>query len=186
MPRYAKPPVLYVVACGCSPASQLPEMTRAARAQGWDVCVILTPDGIKFIDAALLAEQTGHPVRSQYKDPSAPDVLPPADAFAVAPASFNTINKWAQGISDTLALGLLNEAIGLSLPIVAVPWVNAALARHPSYRRSTALLRDSGVRLIVPPDHQPGEGQRLAAFPWQDLHAELAALLRAITDRPAP
>jgi flavoprotein len=34
----------------------------------------------------------------------------------VAPATFNTINKWAQGISDTLALGLLNEATGLGLP----------------------------------------------------------------------
>src|SRR5215510_10655650 len=60
------------------------------------------------------------------------DVLPPATAFAAAPATFNTINKWAAGISDTLALGLLNEAIGLGLPIVAVPWPNAALARHPA------------------------------------------------------
>jgi phosphopantothenoylcysteine synthetase/decarboxylase len=159
-------------------------MTRAARAQGWDVCVIATPDGARFVDAALLAEQTGHPVRSQYKDPSAPDVLPPADAFAVAPATFNTINKWAQGISDTLALGLLNEAIGLGLPIVAAPWVNTALARHPVFQQSIALLRDWGVRLVLAPDHRPGEGQGPAAFPWEQLHAELASLLRAITDRP--
>jgi Flavoprotein len=34
------------------------------------------------------------------------------DAIIVAPATFNTINKWAVGISDTLALGLLTEAIG--------------------------------------------------------------------------
>jgi hypothetical protein len=30
-------------------------------------------------------------------------------------------HKWAHGSSDTLALGILNEAIGLGLPIVAVP-----------------------------------------------------------------
>jgi hypothetical protein len=35
--------------------------------------------------------------------------LPPADAIAVAPATYNTINKWAAGISDTLALGILCE-----------------------------------------------------------------------------
>jgi hypothetical protein len=28
----------------------------------------------------------------------------------------DTINKWASGRSDTLALGLLNEAIGPTLP----------------------------------------------------------------------
>ena len=29
------------------------------------------------------------------------------------------INKLAHGISDTLALGLVNEAVGLDLPIIA-------------------------------------------------------------------
>lgn len=52
-------------------------------------------------------------MRFQYKHPDEPDVLPPADAFVVAPATFNTIDKWAQDISDTLALGLLNEAADL-------------------------------------------------------------------------
>ena len=42
----------------------------------------------------------------------------------VAPATFNTINKWAAGISDTLALGLLTEAIGKKIPVVALPFTN--------------------------------------------------------------
>ena len=85
-------PVLYLIACGGRPAGQLSEFVRFAQEQGWDVCVIATPDGTKFLDAAYLAELTGHPVRSQYKDPAEPDVLPPANAFVVAPATFNTIN----------------------------------------------------------------------------------------------
>lgn len=36
--------------------------------------------------------------------------VPPPDAFVVAPCTFNTLNKWAAGVSDTLVLGLLNEA----------------------------------------------------------------------------
>ena len=105
-------PVLYVVACGGPPAAQLDAFAGFAQQHGWDVCVIATPDGTKFLDAERLAELTGHPVRSQYKQPDDPDVLPPADAFVVAPGTFSTINRLALGISDTLALGLLNEGLG--------------------------------------------------------------------------
>ena len=103
-------PVLYVVACGARPAADLPAFVTWTQDQGWDTCVVVTPFALRFADTAGLAELTGHPVRSDYKRPEDPDVLPPADAFAVAPCTFNTLNKWANGISDTLALGLLNEA----------------------------------------------------------------------------
>jgi flavoprotein len=50
------------------------------------------------------------------------------DAIVVAPATYNTINKWAQGISGTYALGLLAEITGLGIPIVVISFVNSALA----------------------------------------------------------
>jgi phosphopantothenoylcysteine synthetase/decarboxylase len=133
---------------------------------------------MKFLDAPRLAKLTGHPVRSQYKHPDEPDVLPAADAFVVAPATFNTINKWAQGISDTLALGLLNEATGLELPMAAVPWPSAALARHPVFRRSLATLAGWGVRIILDPDRLPDATAAPAVFPWDELRAELPQLTR--------
>ncbi len=169
-------PVLYVIAGGGPPAAHLATFTGFAQRQGWDVCVITTPDGAKFLDTGELAELTGHPVRVRYKDPGDPDVLPPADAFVVAPATFNTINKLACGISDTLALGLLNEAVGLGLPILAVPWPNTALARHPAFRRSVADLRDWGIRLIFDPDRLPAVAGESPAFPWPELQAELTRL----------
>ncbi|MGH3933820.1 MAG: flavoprotein [Pseudonocardiaceae bacterium] len=46
----------------------------------------------------------GHTVRHQYKEPDAPNVLPPADAMVVAPITCNSLAKWAAGISDTLPL----------------------------------------------------------------------------------
>src|SRR6266508_4317513 len=128
--------VLYVVACGGRPAGDLPAFVEEAQEAGWEVCVIATPSALKFMDLPRLAELTGHAVRYDYKQPDEPDVLPPPDAMVVAPATFNTINKWATGISDTLALGLLNEAIGLRLPVVAIPFPNIALAQHPAFRRS--------------------------------------------------
>jgi len=163
-------PVLYVIACGGYAAGVLPEFVTHAQETGWDVCVIATPDGMKFLDAARLADLTGYPVRSQYKQPDEPDALPPADALVVAPASFNTINKWAHGISDTLALGLLNEATGLHLPIVAAPWLGEGLLRHPILQRSVADLRTWGVRIVLDPDH-PARPGGSAAFPWYQVRS---------------
>ncbi len=118
-----------------------------------------------------LEVRTGHPVRSEYKKPGEPDVLPPPDAIIVAPASFNTINKWAAGISDTLALGLITEAIGEGLPIATIPAVNGAQAKHPAWERSVETLRAAGVEVLhgegVYPAHPPGQGaQYLHLFPW--------------------
>jgi phosphopantothenoylcysteine synthetase/decarboxylase len=173
--------VLYVIACGGRPAGDLPAFVEEAQATGWEVCVVATPSAVKFMDLDHLAELTGHVVRYDYKQPDQPDVLPPADAIVVAPATFNTVNKWAAGISDTLALGLLNEALGLGLPVVAVPFPNVALARHPAFRRSMAELEALGVRLLFDPEAHPlptpnlGPARR-ELFPWRVLREELGML----------
>jgi flavoprotein len=172
-------PVLYVVASGAAPARELPALIPALTAD-WDTCVITTPEGSRFLDIAQLTALTGHPVRASFKDPDAPDVLPPADAFAAVPATFNTINKWAAGISDTLALGLLNEAIDLGLPIVTVPWPNVALARHPAFGRSISTLRDCGITVILDLAHLPNDNPGQAKFPWDQLRAELARMRAAV------
>jgi phosphopantothenoylcysteine synthetase/decarboxylase len=144
--------------------------------------VIATPDGARFIDAGELTALTGHPVRVHYKDPDEPDVLSPADAMIFAPATFDTINKLAHGISGTLALGLVNEAAGPGLPIVAVPWPNAALARHPAFQRSVAELRQWEVTVIFDPARLPGTSEKRAVFPWEIVRAKLANL-RAATEQ---
>lgn len=184
--------VLYIIACGGRPARDLPTFVQRAQAAGWDVCVVGTPSAIKFLDVSRLEELTGHPVRSEYRRPDEPDVLPPPDALVVAPATFNTINKWAAGISDTLALGLLNEAIGLGGPIVAVPTANVALIRHPAFVRSVAELRASGVRVIFDPEQYPLPTPNMGApgaalFPWDALFDELAeATSSRLEERPSP
>lgn len=170
--------VLYVVACGSPVARDVGHLVALAKAAAYEVCVVATPDGRKFIDVPALAELTGHPVRSHYKQPGEPDVLPPADAIAVAPATVNTVNKWAAGIADTLALGLLVEAIGLELPIVAMPYTNDRMARHPAFGANLARLSSWGVNVIYGDDvvelHPPGAGDtHRHDFPW---HLALEAL----------
>jgi Flavoprotein len=169
---------LYLIACAAPPARRLAIPIRGAQAAGWDVCLVLTPSAHRWASededftggVEALAELTGHPVRWQYKLPSEPDVLPPPDAILAAPLTSNTVNKWAAGVSDTLALGLLTEALGLSIPVVALPHWNSAQDAHPATRPSVQTLRGAGVTVLlggpgfVP--HPPRHGN-LDAYPWQ-------------------
>jgi phosphopantothenoylcysteine synthetase/decarboxylase len=163
--------VLYVIACAAPPAAEVGRLVSLAQERGWDVCVLTTPSGRRFADVGSLERLTGHPVRSEYKNPGEPDVLPGPDAVIVAPATVNTINKWAAGICDTLALGILVEAIGKRLPLAALPFSNHAHAAHPAFIENVAKLRSWGVRVLFGPDayplHDPGTGSHnLDLFPW--------------------
>lgn len=163
--------VLYVVVCAAGAASEVDRLVKAAQGRGWDVWVVPTPSTWAFIDTLDLEELTGHPVRSRYRLPGEAGKLPPADAVVVAPATYNTINKWAAGIADTHALGLLAELTQSGVPIVVLPFVNASLAANRVFARSVAALREEGVTVLlgeggfVP--HPAGTGGgRIAAFPW--------------------
>jgi hypothetical protein len=162
--------VLTIVACGAGPAAAIGTCVKLAQDRGWTVQVTATPAALDFFDAAAIADQAGSPVRSQYARPGAPRSLIP-DAILVAPATYNTINKWAQGISDTYALGVLAETTGLGVPAVVLPFVNTALAGRAPFRRSVESLRAEGATILLGPGgiqpHPPRTGGDLAGtFPW--------------------
>jgi phosphopantothenoylcysteine synthetase/decarboxylase len=168
MPRKTR--VLSIVVCAAGPAAQIGTLVRLALGRGWTVQVIATPSALGFFDAGQIEAETGTPVRSQYSKPGAPRSRVP-DAIIVAPATFNTINQWALGISDTYALGVLAEQTGLGLPIVVLPFVNDALAGRPPFARSVRALRAEGVSILlgpggVPPHPAHGESNVTNAFPW--------------------
>ena len=134
---------LSVIVCGAGPATAIGTLVKLARDRGWTVQVIATPAALEFFDADAIEELTGSPVRSQYRKPGEPRSEIPA-AIIVAPATYNTINKWAQGISDTYALGILAETTALERPDRRPP-----LRQHraseppaiPAQRRSPARRR---------------------------------------------
>ncbi|WP_462188076.1 flavoprotein [Frankia sp. CcWB2] len=141
--------------------------------RGWDVCLITTPAAVAFINIPALEEQTGHPVKSVYRQPGEPrsNSFPQADTIIVAPATYNTINKWAAGTSDNYALGVLAEVFGLGIPVIVLPFVNSALAAHFAFQRSVTELRKAGAHILMGPGawqpHEPHTGgQHLDTFPW--------------------
>src|SRR5262245_51274293 len=170
-PGAAPKRVLYVIVCGSPVAHDVGTLVDLAQRDRWDVCLVATPAGRKFIDVPALAAQTGHPVRSSFKNPGDPDLLPEPHGIIVAPATINTINKFAAGIADTLPLGLLAEGLGKGLAIVAMPYTNEAMAAHPAFRANVERLREWGVVVLFGPDviapHPAGAGDaHVEEFPW--------------------
>jgi hypothetical protein len=175
--------VLYVIVCSAGPAGQVGHLVQLAQDQGWAVQIIATPPALSFIDIPKLEAQTGHPIRSQYRSPGEPRSAR-ADAIIVAPATYNTINKWAGGISDTYALGILAEAPSLGLPVVVLPFVNSALASRVPFQDSVTKLGAEGVRILLGPGqfepHPPGTGgEHIDSYPWALALTELHQLVSA-------
>jgi hypothetical protein len=155
---------------GAGPATDVGRLVLSAQQRDWAVQVILTPAALSFLDTSVLETMTGSPVRSAYRL-LGQSRSPRADAMIVAPATYNTINKLALGISDTYAFGILAEAVSLPIPVVLLPFVNTALASRWPFLRAVDQLRAEGVRILLGPGgiepHPPGTGGgQLDAFPW--------------------
>jgi phosphopantothenoylcysteine synthetase/decarboxylase len=164
--------VLYLVVCAAGPASEAGRLVTLARGRGWDVYVIPTAAAREhLLDVGAVEALSSHPVRTGYKAPGGADRLPPADAVVVAPATYNTINKWAAGVCDTYPLTLLAELTGLGVPVAVLPFVNSALAANRVFDRSVGELRAAGVRVLYGPgefEPHPARtgGSRVAGYPW--------------------
>ncbi|MFF0254283.1 flavoprotein [Micromonospora zamorensis] len=138
-------PVLHLVVCAAGPAEYIDELVEVLIADGWRVCMIVSPTAAPWLDREALQDKTGYLVRVEWRMPGDPEPHPPADVVVAAPLTFNTVTKWALGINDTLALGVLNESLGAGLPILAFPHVKAELAAHPAYAGHLTVLRTAGV-----------------------------------------
>lgn len=175
--------VLYLFCSAAPPVFDVANAIRDAQRRGFNVCLGLTPTANRWLDDQLpaLTELTGHPVRSEYKLPGEPDVWPKADVIVVAPATFNTVNAWALGITRDFVVGVAAEGIGKGIPMVAMPCVNAAYVQHRQFERSVAELREMGVQVLygeggfVP--NQPGQGKP-KEYPW---HLVLDAAERIVS-----
>ena len=81
---------------------------------------------------------------------------PPRGVVLFAPCSFNSLNKLAHGIADSLALSVVAEAIGRRTPVIVAPSLNQPLLDHPQAQASLQTLPGWGVTIVPPVDDGRG------------------------------
>ena len=152
--------VAYLLLSGTTTAARCPEILRGLIGLGFStVLAIPTPNASRVVAPRELADVEGVRVVESYFD-AAIRPRPPRGVVLFAPCGFNSLNKLAQGIADTLALSVAAEAIGRGTPVIVGPSLNQPLLDHPMARASLATLESWGVRVV--PMADDGTGPRLA------------------------
>jgi phosphopantothenoylcysteine synthetase/decarboxylase len=152
--------VAYLVLSGTTTAARGPELLRGLVGLGVaTIIAIPTPNASRVIASRELADVEGAQVVESYFD-LAIRPRPPRGVVLFAPCSFNSLNKLAHGIADSLALSVVAEAIGRGTPVIVGPSLNVPLLNHPQAQASLKTLPSWGVTIVPPVDE--GEGPRLA------------------------
>ncbi len=152
--------IAYLVLSGTTTAARCPEILRGLVALGFSTVIALpTPNASRVLAARELADVAGAQVVESYFD-LAIRPRPPRGVVLVAPCSFNSLNKLAHGIADSLALSVVAEAIGRRTPVIVAPSLNQPLLEHPVAQASLRTLPGWGVTIVPPVDL--GDGPRLA------------------------
>ncbi len=134
------------------------ELVRALQADGHAVQAILTKAATKFITPLTIASLTGNKVITDLFDDSSPDetlhsaiahidVAQGADVLLVAPATADTLAKFALGLADDF---LSTAHLAFRGPLVLAPAMNTNMWEHPATRENLATLRTRGARIVEP------------------------------------
>jgi len=139
---------LFIIVSAAGAARRIGELIQGAVAAGWTTYLVGTPS-LELIDqpAALLDQPGAHRIDA-YGQP--PLERFPFGTMLVAPCTFNTFNKLAGGIADTLATAMVADAIGAGRPTFIAPSMNPGLWNHPRTRTSLRELRAWGCTIIDP------------------------------------
>jgi phosphopantothenoylcysteine synthetase/decarboxylase len=159
----------YLIVTGTTTAPLATELVPGLLTLVPRVITIATPNASRVVAPRTLATIPGNQMVESYFD-TAILPRPPDGLVLVAPCSFNSLNKLAQGIADSLALSLAAEAIGRGMPVVVALSLNPPLLRHPRTQTSIATLGEWGVSVLEPVDS--GDGARLAPTPAILMEAE--------------
>ena len=152
--------VAYLLLSGTTTAARGPELLRGLLGLGFTTVLALpTPHAARVIAARELADVPGVRVVESYFD-LAIRPRPPRGVVLFAPCGFNSLNKLAHGIADSLALSVAAEAIGRGTPVIVGPSLNQPLLDHPAAQESMGKLAGWGVIVVPPVDD--GAGPRLA------------------------
>ncbi|MCG8601400.1 MAG: phosphopantothenoylcysteine decarboxylase [Verrucomicrobiales bacterium] len=120
---------------------------------GHEVHVVMTRDAQEFITPLTLQTLSRQPVTTDLYDEKADwhpghiELADNADLLVIAPATANTIAKFANGIADD-TLGAIHLAT--LAPLLIAPAMNGKMWKHAATQRNVELLRERGADFIGP------------------------------------
>jgi phosphopantothenoylcysteine decarboxylase/phosphopantothenate--cysteine ligase len=129
------------------------EILRGFQKAGHDVQVVETWNATVLIPPALFNALSGHRTIVELFDEHQPwavahvSLAKEIGLFVVAPATANTLAKFAQGVADDF-LSTFYLAVGT--PILIAPAMNEAMWLHPQTQENVRLLRERGVEFVEP------------------------------------
>lgn len=141
-------------------AMKAPSVARALRRRGAEVVAFLSAQGARYVTAETLEWSTTHPVVTRLT-PAAEHLSDgaPFDAYLVAPATYNTVNKIARGIADTAVTATIASALGRlesgTTRVLVAPTLHGSL-HNSILTESLRRLQSMGVR-VVPPREDYGK-----------------------------
>jgi len=135
-------------------AFKAPLVARALRRQGADVVAFASQEALRYVTAETLEWSTVQPVVTRLT--AAAEHLSdaaPFDAYLVAPATYNTLNKMAAGIADTAVTSALASALGRmeqgATRVLVAPTMHGSL-HNSILTASLERLAALGVRVVPP------------------------------------
>jgi len=129
------------------------ELVRELVRREHEVRVVASGNALRFVSALTLQTLSGHPVRSELfslsdeSEISHIELADWADVAVVAPATANSLARFAQGLADDLLSTLL---LATRAPVLVAPAMNVNMYEHPATQANLDLLQKRGVRIAGP------------------------------------
>lgn len=139
--------------CGSIASYKSAELVRLFIKAGADVKVIMTKNAAEFITPLTLSTLSKNPVNIEFVKNEEGEWTNHvelglwADAFIIAPASANTLAKFANGICDNLLSAVYLSA---RCPVYFAPAMDLDMWKHPSTQKNIGKLISYGNTLIRP------------------------------------
>ncbi|OEC90022.1 MULTISPECIES: bifunctional phosphopantothenoylcysteine decarboxylase/phosphopantothenate--cysteine ligase CoaBC [Acinetobacter] len=128
-------------------------LVRRLKDFGFDVRVVMTHGAQAFITPLTFQALSGNPVHTELLDPEAEagmghiELARWADLVLVAPASCDTIAKFANGLADDLLSTLY---LATKAPVWVAPAMNQQMWAAKATQRNLQTLVEDGVHVIMP------------------------------------
>lgn len=144
---------------GCIAAYKAAELLRQMQQRHLTVQVVMTRHAQEFVAPLTFAALSGQKVITEMFDPSGTvspnvesaiehiEVAQSADLLLVAPATANTLGKFARGLADDFLSTLY---LATKAPVIMAPAMNCEMWDHVAVQENVAILRGRGVHIVEP------------------------------------